>query len=200
MATQLQFRRGTSAQNDAFTGAAGEVVIDTQSRNLRVHDGATAGGYEIIPSGSIVAQGWTGSTVGWQLCNGAAISRTTYARLFSRIGTSYGVGDGSTTFNVPDLRNKIPLGTGTNHPTMGAAGTPAAAGGTMTSAAKTDAATNSTTQTVTPGFVNVAGSAKDSALTSVVNSVNTSAHTHTIASFTINTSLPYQVVNWVIKE
>ena len=44
MATQVQLRRGTAAQNDAFTGAVGEVTVDTDNDTLRVHDGGTAGG------------------------------------------------------------------------------------------------------------------------------------------------------------
>lgn len=46
----------------------------------------------------------------WLLCYGQAISRTTYARLFEVVGTTYGVGDGSTTFNIPDFRGRISLG------------------------------------------------------------------------------------------
>ncbi len=42
MSTQLQLRRGTTAQNNSFTGAAGEVSVDTQTDNIRVHDGSTA--------------------------------------------------------------------------------------------------------------------------------------------------------------
>lgn len=49
---------------------------------------------------------------GYLLCDGAAVSRTTYAALFAAIGTAYGVGDGSTTFNLPDLRGRFPLGAG----------------------------------------------------------------------------------------
>lgn len=49
---------------------------------------------------------------GWLLCDGAAISRTTYATLFAAIGTAFGAGDGSTTFNVPDLRGRAPIGAG----------------------------------------------------------------------------------------
>lgn len=49
----------------------------------------------------------------WMLCDGSAISRTTYATLFSKIGTSYGIGDGSTTFNLPDLRGRTIIGAGT---------------------------------------------------------------------------------------
>lgn len=47
-ATQLQLRRGTTAQNDAFTGAQGEVTADTDQSGLRVHDGATPGGHAIV--------------------------------------------------------------------------------------------------------------------------------------------------------
>jgi microcystin-dependent protein len=50
---------------------------------------------------------------GWMICNGAAISRTTYADLYAVIGTLYGVGDNSTTFNLPNLQNRMPIGLGT---------------------------------------------------------------------------------------
>lgn len=55
---------------------------------------------------------WLSSTApsGWLICDGTAISRTTYASLFNRIGTTYGVGDGTTTFNIPDFRQRFPLG------------------------------------------------------------------------------------------
>ena len=47
---------------------------------------------------------------GFLICDGAAVNRTTYADLFTSIGTTFGVGDGSTTFNVPDLRGRVPAG------------------------------------------------------------------------------------------
>ncbi|HRF69837.1 MAG TPA: tail fiber protein [Candidatus Pelethenecus sp.] len=50
---------------------------------------------------------------GWLLCDGSAVSRTTYADLFAVISTTYGTGDGSTTFNLPDLRSRLPVGAGT---------------------------------------------------------------------------------------
>ena len=55
---------------------------------------------------------WTKTTApaGYVLCDGAAISRTTYADLFAVISTTYGVGDGSSTFNVPQLQGKMPQG------------------------------------------------------------------------------------------
>lgn len=57
--------------------------------------------------GAVVAFAMPTPPVGWVICNGAALSRTTYAALFARIGTTYGAGDGSTTFNVPDVRGKV---------------------------------------------------------------------------------------------
>ena len=67
--------------------------------------------YEYFPAGVYLP--WAGGLVaptGWLLCNGAAVSRTTYARLFTAIGVIWGVGDGSTTFNVPDLRGSVVRG------------------------------------------------------------------------------------------
>ena len=63
-----------------------------------------------VPAG--VVFDFAGSTApdGWLLCYGQAVSRTTYAHLFAIISTTYGTGDGSTTFNVPDLRGRIPVG------------------------------------------------------------------------------------------
>jgi len=66
-----------------------------------------------IPAGVIMDFGGTAAPTGFLLCDGSAVSRTTYAALFTAISTSYGVGDGSTTFNVPDCRGRVKVGTGT---------------------------------------------------------------------------------------
>jgi microcystin-dependent protein len=63
-----------------------------------------------VPSGSMTAFAGSTTPAGWLLCDGGAVSRTTYASLFSAISTTYGVGDGSTTFNLPDLRGRVPAG------------------------------------------------------------------------------------------
>lgn len=52
---------------------------------------------------------------GWLLCDGSAVSRTDYSLLYAVIGTTYGAGDGSTTFNIPDLRGRFPVGAGVNY-------------------------------------------------------------------------------------
>lgn len=69
----------------------------------------------VVPSGAIMPFAAVLSGIsGWLLCDGSAYSRTTYAALFALIGTSYGAGDNSTTFNVPDLRGYFIRGQGTN--------------------------------------------------------------------------------------
>jgi microcystin-dependent protein len=70
-----------------------------------------------VPTGGLMM--WSTGTApsGWLLCAGAAVSRSTYSALFAIIGTTFGVGDGSTTFNVPNYTNRMPYGT-----TVGATG------------------------------------------------------------------------------
>lgn len=91
--------------------------------------GVPTGDYKLVagstnfadnPIGTILPYG--GSTVpsGWFLCQGQAVSRTTYAELFAVIGTSFGSGDGSTTFNLPDMRESVPKGAGLTGKTVGA--------------------------------------------------------------------------------
>lgn len=71
--------------------------------------------YADAPIGSIQAYGGTTAPSGWLLCQGQAVSRTTYAELFKAIGTAFGEGDGSTTFNLPDYRGKVPFGADANN-------------------------------------------------------------------------------------
>jgi microcystin-dependent protein len=77
-------------------------------------DGANLTGIEGIPTATIVP--WSSASVpsGFLECDGSAVSRTTYADLFGIVGTTYGVGDGSTTFNVPDLADNVPVGKSNN--------------------------------------------------------------------------------------
>ena len=63
-----------------------------------------------VPSGSIMPFAGLSAPAGWLLCNGAAVSRMTYSNLFAAIGTTYGNGDGSATFNLPDYRGRTLVG------------------------------------------------------------------------------------------
>jgi microcystin-dependent protein len=64
----------------------------------------------LMPTASLMPYAGSSAPTGFLLCDGAAISRTTYSDLFGVIGLTYGVGDGSTTFNIPDLRGRVIAG------------------------------------------------------------------------------------------
>jgi microcystin-dependent protein len=110
------FSGAISSVSPAFTGvptaptaAAGTNTTQIATTAFVLSNGAPTGGLVMWPTGS--------APTGWLLCNGAAVSRTTYAALFAIVGTTFGVGDGSTTFNVPNYTNRMPYGT-----TVGATG------------------------------------------------------------------------------
>ena len=63
-----------------------------------------------VPTGVMYPYGGSTAPTNFLLCDGDAVSRSTYSALFTAIGTSFGVGDGSTTFNLPDMRGRVPLG------------------------------------------------------------------------------------------
>ena len=94
------------------SGVAERVALGSNGQVLS-SNGTDAVWTSILPAGSIVMYGAGGGSepIGWLLCDGQAVSRTTYAALFTAIATTYGAGDGSTTFNVPDLRARFALGT-----------------------------------------------------------------------------------------
>lgn len=97
--TQTLTVAGTiGATEDICTAAGGGVCLST----------ATGGGaIDPAPIGSIVSYAGATAPSGYLICNGALVSRTTYADLFAAIGTTYGAGDGSTTFKLPDLRGEF---------------------------------------------------------------------------------------------
>lgn len=100
--------------NDNQSDNAFEIGNGTDLRNR-------SNSFAVDWDGNVYAQGMTGmiqmfagatAPSGWLICNGQAVSREDYSTLFNVIGTTYGSGDGSTTFNLPDLRGRFPLGIG----------------------------------------------------------------------------------------
>ena len=87
------------------TFETGRVTLDGTAEWSVQQSASVASVEGIAPIGSVVAYAGTSVPSGYLACNGAAISRTTYAKLFDVIGTTYGSGDGSTTFNLPNLEN-----------------------------------------------------------------------------------------------
>lgn len=94
-----------AASGDTF------VVVSDSSSNVRVHNYQRAAvPPNMFPVGSVIDYAGSSAPAGWLLCYGQNVSRTTYAGLFTAIGVTYGVGDGSTTFTLPDLRGRVVAG------------------------------------------------------------------------------------------
>lgn len=85
------------------------VVLDT-SANIAKKVTVANFNQAVLPAGIVAPYGGTTEPSGWLFCYGQAVNRTTYAALFTAIGTTYGAGDGSTTFNLPDLRGRVVAG------------------------------------------------------------------------------------------
>lgn len=102
-----------AASSDVPDNGRLDISMDTNLHAPVTMDSTlTVGGAISAPYlvGSIQMYGGATAPTGWLLCDGSAVSRTTYARLFEVLGTAYGEGDGSTTFNVPNLQDRFALG------------------------------------------------------------------------------------------
>jgi len=177
-------------------------------------DGANLTGIEGIPTATIVP--WSDSSVpsGFLECDGAAVSRSTYADLFAIVGTTYGSGDGSTTFNVPDLQDNVAVGkSGTkNLASTGGANTVTSTGnvgGSTANATLSTAQLASHSHTFTkggqlnPNGPNVHGTNNAQTSQATANEGSGSAHSHNMsANFSGDaTSVlqPYLTVIYIIK-
>lgn len=89
----------TNLKNPSAGSAA--ITLDTSGN---------AAAPSLVPPGTVQFYAANTAPAGWVKANGAALSRTTYAALFAAVGTTFGVGDGSTTFNIPDMRGEFPRG------------------------------------------------------------------------------------------
>jgi microcystin-dependent protein len=113
MATVTKGRTFTSGET--VTPAKLNDVVDLATvTNIVVADLAAAVQQLLVPAGAVQAFAMNSAPAGWLAADGAAVSRSTYAALFAAISTTYGAGDGSTTFALPDLRGYFVRGSGTN--------------------------------------------------------------------------------------
>lgn len=128
--------------------------------------------YDPLPPGVTLPYGGAAAPSGYLICDGSAVSRTTYANLFTILSTTYGGGDGSTTFNLPDLRQRFPLGKATS-------GTGATLGGTGGAIDHTHTVTPATLASIS--LIGVGTGGDDT-------QVSTSA-----------SNPPFQVFNYIIK-
>lgn len=217
---------GNNPTLDEFVAAvqvwAGQVDgLNAAERLTQLTDGVAS--LPTVQAGTILAYGGASAPSGYLICNGDAVSRTTYANLFTVIGTTYGTGNGSTTFNVPNLRGRFALGKATS----GTGSTLGASGGsidhTHTGGSVSGSTGNESSHTHGAGsysadepgsfgktFVddNNDGITREVATddhTQVVigTSGSGSAHNHSAGTLAVGTSgsanPPYAVVNYIVK-
>ena len=107
IAEQAESARNAAAEADSTLESTLRALISAEAE---ARDTAIG---KAVPAGTVIAFAANAAPEGFLLCNGAAVSRTTYKALFSAIGTTYGAGDGASTFNLPDLADRFIQGSGT---------------------------------------------------------------------------------------
>lgn len=115
-----------SIADDAITSAkiADDAVITAAIADDAVTaDHIATGAVQGVDVGTVAAFAMASAPTGWLAADGSAVSRTTYSGLFAVIGTTWGTGNGSTTFNVPDLRGAFVRGSGSHGSSSDAGGT-----------------------------------------------------------------------------
>lgn len=112
----------TTAPPGAIAVGTGLLGDGSSGDPVRLDPGSTAG--FVVPTGTIMAYAGDVAPDGWLLCNDTAVGRGQYADLFALIGTTYGPGNGSTTFNVPNLVNRGPVGAGSSYDLAEQVGSP----------------------------------------------------------------------------
>lgn len=169
----------------------------------------------VIPyAGASAPSATLSGVVGWLLADGTAVSRTTYATLFTVLGTTYGAGDGSTTFNLPDMRGRMPMGAGTGTG-LNASGTGAPTGTAQTARARgewggEETHLNTALESGMPAHLHTfdrgewspsaaAGSAAGAWAATKYTTQNTSTASAVNATNRHNTVPPYVVLNYLIK-
>ena len=158
-----------------------------------------------MPPGSITAFAGSTEPVGWLFCYGQQISRASYAALFAVIGTTYGVGDGSTTFNLPDLRGRIPLtkdnmgGTSANRVTDAAADTLGGSGGAENHTLSASEIPAHNHQILRPGSNGSGGGTQWWQGNSVTNVGGIYTENNTGGGGAHNNMQPYLTLNYLIK-
>lgn len=138
---------------------------------------AFGGAVGVLPAGAVIPYAGSAAPAGWLFCGGQAVNRSDYAALFAAIGTTYGVGDGSTTFNLPDLRGRVIAGeddmggTAANRLTSGGSGV---AGATLGASGGAETVTLTSAQSGVPAHQH-ANTVTNNAVTSGTHSAD---HSH----------------------
>lgn len=107
--TQFQIMGGAAGVAGPASSVSGNITTFNGTSGASIQDSGVSPTV-LMPTGAVIPYAGSAAPTGWLLAFGQAVSRTTYATLFAAISTTFGVGDGSTTFNLPDLRGRFAAG------------------------------------------------------------------------------------------
>lgn len=214
----MLYGQGTSAVLATAAGTEGQ-LLRAGSSGVPAFSTVNA----VNPAGAIIMYGAASAPTGYLKCDGSNVNRVTYSDLFTAIGTTYGIGDGSLTFGIPNLESRFPIGYdgGSSYALAGTGGaitdTPTLSG-TNAGTAITEAqmpshthdswgsgwptgtwtgGTGTTQSSVTQGSGSLVSTS--TLRTLATGSGNTHTHTWTGTSTAVDTVPPYLVVNYIIK-
>ena len=182
------------------------IILETQ--NIYTYDdenetlvsvGGGAGGGDSAPIGQVSMYAGSTAPNGFLMCDGSAVSRTTYSDLYNVIGTTYGTGDGSTTFNLPNIKGRVVVMIDSNDTDFDTLG--------ETGGSKTDSLSNAYTKMVDDGngklYFNVSGGKNWTSTNYLSVSGSTSASQNSTYGINLGGSVskvqPYIVLNYIIK-
>lgn len=164
----------------------GDLAADVETELARID--AAAG-----PVGSITMYAAAAPPAGWLVCDGSSVSRVDYADLFGVLGEMYGAGDGTTTFGLPDLRSRFPVGAGTYAALGSDEGAAESARDTLHDHSASGLSTSSTSLNIRSDYV--AGGN--------TNATNDGAHSHNVTGRTGGSGgagvFPHLALNFIIR-
>ena len=218
--TTATFSGAISAVSPAFTGTPTVPTAGAGTNSMQAASTAfvqaVAGSVNSVLTGALLMWPTASAPSGYLLCNGSAVSRTTYAALFAVVGTTFGTGDGSTTFNLPNYADRMPIGAGTIAASIGASGGSAT---TTLSTSNLPSHSHSATSTVTdPGHLHYSlsggffGGGSTGGTGPNSNAVNNPTTASAVTGISVATSIgntgsgtavttisPYLGINFIIK-
>jgi len=176
---KLEWGDGTNAvDTNLYRSAADTLKTDDTLVANRLDIGSNT--YAFAPVGAVMPYAGSTAPNGWLLCFGQAVSRTTYSALWSLLSTTYGAGDGVTTFNLPDLRGRVVAGLDNM-------------GGSAASRLTNTVLTASNTLGATGGVQTYALTGGETG----AHSHNLNSHTHTVALGAHGHAFPYGLGAWL---
>lgn len=164
---------------------------DEDGNAVQVTSAGTVNVATQTPTGAMLMWGTTSAPSGWLICDGSAVSRTTYATLFAVIGTNFGIGDGSTTFNLPNFKGKNAIGYNASNTAFDAMGETGGEESHTQSIAEMPAHTHTYSTPPTPGAGGSGGSYSGTPTSATSGSTG--------GGVAFNVLDPYLAVNFIIK-